>query len=268
MSKIIFLDVDGTLVDFRQEMRQLTKTALIEAKKNGHKLVLCTGRTYSTIYPWLLEYFDGVVASAGAHVVWNNEEIYHSYIDKADLLKVRDVLEKHKAGYLFQGTNGRFLDKINSVRMMNFFKNLGITDVPEEFEHTLIENPHDRDDIESGVYHDAEVGIEQIQKEVGSGVKITGASFGEERMYNGEFTKYGVNKATGIEKVLKHLKLKKEDTVAFGDGPNDFEMIEYVEIGVAMGNAVDELKEIADMVTDEIGDDGLYKGFAKLGIIE
>ena len=69
MEKIVFLDIDGTLVNFNQQMPESTWKALKEARENGHKLVLCTGRTYGHIYPWLLEIgFDAIVASAGAYV--------------------------------------------------------------------------------------------------------------------------------------------------------------------------------------------------------
>ncbi len=268
MKKIIFLDVDGTLVDFSQSMPKSTTKALIKAREEGHYLVLCTGRTNSTIYPWLREYFDGAVTSAGAHVTWNNKEIYHSYIAKEDLIKVREVLEKYKAGYLFQGNNGRYLDSVNSIRVMNFFTKMGRKDIVKEFSYEIMDSPYDRDDIESGIYHDAEVGIERIQEEVGSGVKITSASFGEEREFNGEFTKMGINKATGIKKVLEYLNIDRQDTIAFGDGPNDLEMIEFVEVGVAMGNADKALKEKAEIITDSIEQDGVYNGFIKLGLIK
>ena len=87
--KIVFLDVDGTLVDFKMTMPESARKALELARENGHLLVLCTGRAYCDIYPWLMDFgFDAVVASAGAHVMHNETELYHSFIDPKDLSKL------------------------------------------------------------------------------------------------------------------------------------------------------------------------------------
>ena len=68
--------------------------------------------------------------------------------------------------------------------------------------------------------------------------------------------------------MLEHFNLKPENAVAFGDGLNDLEMLKAVGFGVAMGNAHPQLKAVADYVTDDIDDDGLYKGLQALGLIK
>lgn len=68
----------------------------------------------------------------------------------------------------------------------------------------------------------------------------------------------GSGKVLGIKKYIKMMNILKEETMAFGDGENDLEMLEFVEYGVALGNGVDELKKIANYVTDDIDDDGVY----------
>ncbi len=74
MKKIIFLDVDGTLIDTKQEMADSSKEAIRKARENGHYVVICTGRIHSGIYPWLLDVgFDGIIASAGSNVFWKGE---------------------------------------------------------------------------------------------------------------------------------------------------------------------------------------------------
>ena len=67
--KIIFLDVDGTLVDFHGDLPESAREAVLQAKANGHRLVVCTGRLKNQIYPQVLAMgFDGIIASAGAYV--------------------------------------------------------------------------------------------------------------------------------------------------------------------------------------------------------
>jgi hydroxymethylpyrimidine pyrophosphatase-like HAD family hydrolase len=84
---------------------------------------------------------------------------------------------------------------------------------------------------------------------------------------SGEIGINGITKATGMQHYLDYRGMSRDDTVAIGDGTNDFEMIEFANIGIAMGNACDELKRRADMVTLSINDDGIYHAFTKLGLI-
>ncbi len=268
MKKVIFLDVDGTLVNHSQKIPESAKKALVKAKENGHHLVLCTGRTHNIISQDLLQYFDGIVASAGAHIFWGDTAIFHSCIPKEALKKATEVLDSHGANYVLQGNNGRVANEVNKAALTEFFSVTGEKDISHTFVTETIANAYDREDIESGFYIHARGNIEEVQKEIGDVIKVTGASFGPERVFNGELTLNGVNKATGMERLLNHLGMTREDSIAFGDGPNDFEMIEYANMGVAMGNAIEELKAIANMVTDHIDEDGLYNGFVKLGLLD
>ena len=75
------------------------------------------------------------------------------------------------------------------------------------------------------------------------------------------------SKAMGIEKIINHYGFKKEETMGIGDSDNDIDMVEYCEIGIAMGNGYESVKKSADYVTDDIDNDGLYKAFKKFNII-
>ena len=85
--------------------------------------------------------------------------------------------------------------------------------------------------------------------------------------YAGEIGINGINKATGMERYLKAAGIAREDSIDVGDGPNDLQMMEYAGIGIAMGNAREEVKERADMVTSSIDDDGIYRAFETLGLL-
>ncbi|NRG48280.1 HAD hydrolase family protein, partial [Bacillus sp. CRN 9] len=73
--------------------------------------------------------------------------------------------------------------------------------------------------------------------------------------------------AEGIKEMIKRLQLDLEDVYAFGDGLNDIEMLEASGTGVAMGNAFDVVKEAADIVTDHVNEDGIWKGLKQLNLI-
>ncbi len=268
MKKIVFLDVDGTLVDVRQNIADSSKRAIEEARANGHKIVLCTGRTRASIYPWLIQIgFDGIVASSGANVFWGDEELHTASISNDDLKEVADVLDKHNAVYAFQGEDGRFMTQTNYDKIVKYFKDMGMGAIIEEFPNTITDKPYEAKGIESGIYINATSSVDEIQNDITCDIRVTGASFGHEQVYNGEINMFNINKATGMEVLVNHLGLENKDVIAFGDGLNDLEMIEYAHIGVAMGNAVPQLREIADMVTDKIDEDGVYNGFKKLKLI-
>ena len=74
-------------------------------------------------------------------------------------------------------------------------------------------------------------------------------------------------KGVGIKKMIDYLGISQEETMAFGDGGNDIEMLEFVKIGVAMGNAGDNVKKSADYVTENVDDEGIYKALKKFEII-
>ena len=65
------------------------------------------------------------------------------------------------------------------------------------------------------------------------------------------------SKASGMEAICRHYGIRQEDTIAFGDGGNDIDMLQWAGIGIAMGNADDTVKQAADMVTTSVDDEGI-----------
>ena len=70
-----------------------------------------------------------------------------------------------------------------------------------------------------------------------------------------------------MEAICHHYGIRQEDTIAFGDGGNDIEMLQWAGIGIAMGNAGEETRAAADYVTDDVEKDGLWKAFEHFGLI-
>jgi HAD superfamily hydrolase (TIGR01484 family) len=82
-----------------------------------------------------------------------------------------------------------------------------------------------------------------------------------------DVTAKGITKQRGIDEIIRYFGLSLEDTVAFGDGGNDISMLRHAAIGVAMGQATDEVKAAANYVTAPIDEDGISKAMKHLGII-
>lgn len=272
MGKIVFLDIDGTLVDFHQRMPDSAKAALQKAKENGHKMVICTGRTYTNIYPWLLEFpFDAVVASAGAYIRVQQKTIYHHTLDSVKVRQLVQLLQKHHAYYLLQGINAQYATKEDEKRIGDFFSSQGFDSRKVLNGMTIVENPAEQELLESIMYFEADVRVEVLQEEIKREMDgyftVAGASFGGDREYTGELTRCGETKSSGMRRLIEYLGMKPEDTVAVGDGPNDFEMIDFAAVGVVMENGIPELKKHADYITSSINEDGIYNAFRYLGLI-
>lgn len=75
------------------------------------------------------------------------------------------------------------------------------------------------------------------------------------------------SKAVGLELLCRHFDVEIEETVAFGDSMNDYEIVKAAGIGIAMGNAIEPLKQVADYVTADIGDDGIWKACGYFGLL-
>lgn len=112
-TKYIFLDIDGTLVDFQGKLADSALEALKAATANGHKLFVCTGRQRSQIYPWLLEKitFDGAVCSSGAYVMADGECIARHCFSKEYMAFLARYFTSLHAPYCVQTEHTLMLEK-------------------------------------------------------------------------------------------------------------------------------------------------------------
>lgn len=270
--KFIFLDVDGTLFTNRGELPDSAVQAMKQAHANGHKLFLCTGRSKGEI-PQVLwkQGFDGLVCSAGAYVEAEGEVIYDAPMSKEQTERLITYFEGHNLYYVcetLQGiTGGRlacaFFDmNIKRLRHLN-------RDLPEDFFGTMTVKEHwdGVTPVYKMLYFSKEKAVSDLLAEIGDSYTVIQNTLPIAGISSGEISAPDMNKAKGIERIISYYGGSIEDTVAFGDGANDYEMLSFAHTGVAMGNGADSLKEIADVVTEPVDRDGLYKGFIKAGLI-
>jgi Cof subfamily protein (haloacid dehalogenase superfamily) len=123
------------------------------------------------------------------------------------------------------------------------------------------------EDVNKVCFLESSLTFEQIKEELDgrfTAIQCTIPVFGE---HSGELMIPGIHKASGIARLLNHLNIPREDSIGIGDGLNDLEMLEYCQVGIAMGNAREQVKAVADDITDRIEEDGLYNCFLKYGLI-
>lgn len=278
--KIIFLDIDGTLVADDGWVPASAADACRQARLHGHKIYLCTGRSKPEIYDFIMEIgFDGIIGAGGGFVELNDGMLYHKTVPASEVRRMVDFFNQHSVDFYLESNGGLFASK-------NFLPHVerciyGDIDNDPDARRRKEEQPHPfiegliygeedlyKTDVNKACFLQSDtLSFAQIKAEFENAfdtIQCTVPPFGDE---SGELMVPGIHKATAIEALLTHLGLSKERTIAIGDGLNDLEMFDYCEIGIAMGNAKEDLKAVADHVTSSVDEDGLQLAFRTFGLI-
>ncbi len=273
------MDVDGTLVNDHGVVPDSAKLAVQKARQNGHLVFICTGRSKAELFKDNIVDigFDGIIGAAGGYIEAGEEVLLHERVKKEDVQHLVQFFNQNGIDFYLESNGGLFASENCKKHIHGIIEKL------------LIENPGAREEIEKGLqpFHDcliegedlirddinkisflgSNLPIETINQEFSSKFTVIPSTvplFGEN---SGELSVPGIHKATAIEKLIRDLNIKKENTFAYGDGLNDMEMLQYVQYGIAMGNAKETLKAAADDITDTHDEHGIYNSFKKYGLI-
>lgn len=255
---VIFFDIDGTLFDHDKKMPASTKKAVFALKEKGHEVAIATGRA-----PFMFESLrreleiETFVSYNGQYVVLQNEVIY------ANPLKISALEQLTKCA----------LEREHPIVYMDHEDMRA--NVPPE--HDYITNSISELKIDVFPTHDPHYyqGRELYQS-------LLFCPEGEEKFYEETFKDFdfirwhpfsvdilprGGSKARGIEKITERLGFAKEQQYAFGDGPNDIEMLTHIENSVAMGNAEEHVKAVAKYITKPVDEEGILHGLQMVGLL-
>ena len=271
--KAIFLDIDGTMVPIGGVLPDPARDALQRAHDNGHMLVLCSGRSrcQMNISNLPLDLFDGIISCSGACVTRNGEILVSHFMDQAHVRQMEDLFAEQHMAFFFQTEEATLAPAWSKEQLLSSMETLGrdTTEIRKFVDNIeLYEDCGALEHVEKAVYYDALLTAEEVHARLGTDYfQVTDSSFRVSRFCDGEVTRRGITKASGMEALLAAAGIPREDSIGIGDGPNDLEMIEYANIGVAMGNAVPALKRSADIIFGHIDHDGFRQGFQALGLI-
>ena len=269
--KVIFFDIDGTLSNFEGVVPESAIQGIKKTQKAGNITALCSGRSESQIDADILAVgFDAIVSAAGAHVSVNGQTIYESVIPPDKYESCLSLIQKDMPDLCVQTNEAVYVREDGYDKLVEFTAGFAQDDRdPDEVVGNLKRLPtlSGVANVQKMFYHRAPITVEEVNRRIGDYFMVTELSFGKPDPYCGEITVRGVEKSTGMDELMRYYGLSREDSVAFGDGPNDVDMMEYARIAVAMGNGRDEIKALADFVTADVDDDGIYKGLEHLVLL-
>lgn len=255
MEKLVFFDIDGTLVECNKDIISIqtsTRDALKKLQEQGNDVFLATGRCKCFILDGVMDYpFSGYVTCNGAYVEYKGEAVYKKVVSKEAIKKTHDLCVEKGMAYYFEGNDYIYVLDKNNPMHVEFKDNWYMKDevVLDEFDINEIETYIGMIVVNS--IDDIPYMIETLSPYFDIQKHQSGMSF--------DLTLKGESKAKGIEKLVESLNKDMTMTVAFGDGRNDVEMLSRVQLGIAMGNAAKEAKEVANYVTDNVDEDGIVK---------
>lgn len=283
MKMLVFLDIDGTLASYNRISRSAAR-ACRTARKNGRLLYICTGRSRSQISPRVLKLgFDGVVSSGGACIEVFEDTggkapriLYHAVFERALLDRLTAYLDAYKTPYMLELSSKTVAGPYFRPWFDTFFARRPQT-IRVFMERTVTrfllrgmvrDGQYSRDDVRKVVFMEPNgLTFEEVQREFQGKCELFRNSIPVEGMTGGEISPAGVHKGAALERVRDYYGIPGENTFAFGDSDNDRTMLECAGVGVAMGNADEALKRIADDVTGAIRENGLASAFKKYGLI-
>jgi len=259
MYKLLAIDMDGTLLKDDKTISKRCKDSLKKADELGVKVVLTTGRPIQGIKGYLEELEltkegDYVIAINGALISSASD---YSVISSSATLTGKDVKYIYNKIRDLNTYVHVFTSKDDLVNERSKFsddeeKRIGLKVKVVDF----LKDVKDGDEILKVVLEEEKHILDEITD------KVPRELFEEYNVIRSvdfmlEFMKKGCNKATGLDILAQHLGINKDEIIAVGDAENDIEMIEYAGLGIAMGNAKNEIKALANFVTKSNEEDGL-----------
>ena len=277
MSKIVFLDVDGTLIDYETKCPDSAKKAVELARANGHKVYICTGCSKAEIAQRDLPELDGMIGANGGYVEDAGEVVMHQAFSVEQVKHIVDWCNERHLGFYLEANSGMYINswfvEQAPATMMAYAKGKGASDdqaqaAAESFIGGMIRT----DDLYRDDVNKVSFILSTYQDHLDSKVEFpdmeanTWGGKGEVALF-GDLGPKGITKKHAIEVLLKHLGASQADTISFGDAKIDLSMFELCSYNVAMGNGGPEIKEAADYITDDVNEDGLFNAFKHLGLI-
>ena len=258
MTKAIFFDIDGTLINIHHKKTSISlpvKKAIRELRAAGHHTFIASGRPWAYLSDELTQegLFDGFVLMNGAVVILDGEIIFRQDMPLATVKEMVALAESHGLEYILEShpyvylrENFKGLENVYrniDIDVNKFIRDFDMSEVKAAKLEFLCDTP----------------GANGVFEKLLSWHGVTGLIDPTLRKYM-ELYSSDISKATGIQQALHYMNIPIEASYAFGDGLNDLEMMSTVGHPLVMGNAGPELKALAEHILPTVDEDGVAEG--------
>ncbi|WP_226659927.1 Cof-type HAD-IIB family hydrolase [Pseudalkalibacillus hwajinpoensis] len=257
--KMIVLDLDDTLLNAEQMISTRNKEALMQAQQEGKKVVLASGRPTFGMVSYaeelrLADYESYILSFNGGKIIncQSEKDFFSQTLSVEAVQRLHEIsLRENVYIHTYIGDEIITTEENPYTTIESDLTGLPITVVDSFIDRVkepvvkvlMVGEPEHLKKVET-----------KLQEELGEEFSVM-----RSKPYFLEFTHKGITKGTSIEKLIHELGIKREEVIAVGDSYNDQEMIEYAGLGVAMGNAPDDIKKISDYIADTNENDGVAK---------
>ncbi|ALC06734.1 HAD superfamily hydrolase [Corynebacterium deserti GIMN1.010] len=270
MGKLLFVDIGGTLLDYSNEVPHSAIDAIRQARANGHRVYLSSGRSSAEVTSQLWDIgVDGLIGANGGYVESAQESVYHRRMSGEETRNAVKWLYDRGLEFYLESNNGLYASsgfrEAAEPVLAKLSERADVT-VDGMYPDMFWDESLDREDVNKISYiFKSEADLEAAREAFPELEHTTwggaaGPLFGTIGV--------SVNKKVGVDRLLKYLNADRANTIAFGDSDEDLSLFEASAYGVAMGEASASLKAAADLVTDPVSQDGLRKAFVKLELID
>ena len=234
----IFFDIDGTLIDRYGVVEESTMRAVDKLKENGHAVYINSGRTK----------------------VYIGEELFCRNIEKDLLYHMVEAFDRYDLPMIIEGRDWLYMDH----------EKIGRDPYGESVFQKIRQHAQPitgNDQIEASKFSVVTQYVEpaladQIMDEFREGFTVANHDY-----HVMELTPKDCSKAIAMQEVCRQTGVAREDTFAFGDGANDVEMLQAAGTGIVMGNGRKPAKDVADYITDDIHENGIWNALKNFGLI-
>jgi Cof subfamily protein (haloacid dehalogenase superfamily) len=275
--KILFIDVDGTLVDYANNLPESAVVAIHKARLNGHRVYISTGRSKAEVYPYIWDIgLDGMIGGNGSFVEDNGQVVMHQRVSGEQCRHIVDWLHGRGLEFYLESNSGLFasehFEERGKAAVQAYSAEKGSPEASEMtvrtvFPDMIFGGELYRDDLNKVSFVlDSYQDFLDAREEFPDLKAGTWGGKGEEPLF-GDLGVKGVSKGNAIHHLLEHIGADIKDTIAFGDAAVDIPMFEYCAESCCMGSGGEDARNAADFVTTDVDQDGLYNAFVHFGLI-
>ncbi|WP_416197538.1 MAG: HAD family phosphatase [Sporanaerobacter sp.] len=263
--KLIATDMDGTLLNSQNKITDRNKKAILEALEAGVKVILCTGRIFTSAlyYAKTLKLDTPIIACNGAYIAEQDKSkiIYEEPISIESFKKIVEIAEEENMYYHFYDDSTFYARELNDT-IMNYMNWNKERDEMDRIDIRIVKNPLDTiKDENRKVYKIVFVDenrekLKRFREKIST---IKGIEVASSWWSNVEVMNEGVSKGKALNKLCDMLNISMDEVIAIGDNENDIPMLKVAGLGIAMANGEGVAKDAADYIADTNDESGVGK---------